>query len=100
MCTFRFKSRPKVWIAIKMPGVTFFLLAIFLIQLAAGFAIALSNGRLSQKKSHNSEGIVKVMCCQEVRGKIACCFSIQISVAFFPQDEQALFLQLKIICFM
>ena len=79
--------------AIKIPGVTPFLLAIFLMQLAAILAIRLSSSRLVQKKSHNSEGMVKVICCHDVLGKTSNCFCIQISVAFFPHEEQALDLQ-------
>lgn len=54
--------------AIKIPGVIPFLTAMDFMQWAASVAIRLSNWRLSQKKSHNSDGMVKVMCCQAVRG--------------------------------
>jgi len=39
--------------------------------------------------------MVKVMCCQEVFGRIWFCLFIHISVAFLPQEEQALHLQVK-----
>lgn len=62
-------------------------------QLAAILPIWLSNSRLHQNKSHNSDGMVKVMCCQGVLGNKAFCLAIQSSVAFFPKEEQALHLQ-------
>jgi len=68
-------------------------------QLAAMDGILLSNLRLSQKKLHNSHGIVKVICCQDVFGRIWFCLSIQISVAFLPQEEHALDLQVKVTYF-
>jgi hypothetical protein len=39
--------------------------------------------------------MVKVICCQEVLGKIWFCLCIQVSVAFLPQEEQALHLQVN-----
>ena len=93
MCTFRLRSRPKVWMAMKIAGVTPFESAILCTERAARIPILLSKKRFHQKKSHSSEGMVKVICCQVVLGRIPFCFLIQSSVAFFPQDEQAFDLQ-------
>ena len=68
-------------------------------QLAAIIAMQFSKNLLHQKKSHNTDGIVKVMCCHAVIGKVLFVFSIQISVAFLPQDEQALVLHVWVIFF-
>ena len=81
--------------AIKIPTMIFFFLVKVFMQLAAWAAINLSKSRLNQKKSHSSEGIVKVICCHEVLGNSWFCFCIHSSVAFLPQDEQALHLQVK-----
>jgi hypothetical protein len=76
-------------------GSDFFLRAIALMQSAARLAIALNNFLLSQKKFQSSEGMVNVICCHDVFGSMSYCFWIQTSVAFFPQDEQPLLLQVK-----
>ena len=46
------------------------------------------------KKTQSSEGIVKVICCQVVLGRVFRLFLIQMSVAFLPQEGQNLDLQL------
>ena len=44
--------------------------------------------RLTRKKSHNTLGMVKVICCHLVLGRVLKAFLIQLSVAFLPHDEQ------------
>ncbi len=46
-----------------------------------------------QKQSQRVEGMVNVMCCHTVLGKIAICCCIHTSVSFLPHDEQLLALQ-------
>ena len=64
-------------------------------QSAASLAMTFNSFLFSQKKSHNWDGIVKTMCCHDVFGRMSCWCWIQTSVAFFPQDEQPLLLQVK-----
>lgn len=82
ICTFLFRSLPKVWMAVKMPGTTLWFWARVLTDSAAKALISFSKNLLSQNKSQSSEGIVKVMCCQEVSGKMLFCLKIQSSIFF------------------
>ena len=82
--------------AIKIPGVTPFLRAIFLSPFAASLGISLSRRLSDWKKDHSTDGMVKVTCCQGQGGSIDFCLAIHLSVAVLPQILQALSLQLNI----
>lgn len=90
---FRFRSLPKVWIAKKIPGRYPFCFDSFLMIFAAIIGILFIRQRLTQKKSQNCPGMVKVICCQIVFGSVLRLVLIQLSVAFLPQEEQNLDLQ-------
>ena len=93
ICGFRFKSLPKVWMAIKMPGRKFFSAESVFIISAAMAGILLVRYRLYQKNGQRRSSIVKVMCCHLVLGRVSNWVLIQTSVAFLPQEEQNFDLQ-------
>src|SRR5215469_1806841 len=94
-CTFHCRSRPNVCSAVKMPGRMPLRAAVFLMMPAASRLGDFSSERFSLNTSHSAEGIVNVMCCQRVRGSLACCVAIHWSVAFLPHVGQNRLLQLK-----
>ena len=99
-CTLRFKSLPKVWRAVKIAGTTSSLRARVIMQSAANLVIWFNNSLLSQNKSQSSDGIVNVICCHSVLGKILFCLAIHVAVAFLPHEEHSLDLQVWGIIFM
>ena len=87
---FRFKSRPKVCMAKKIPGENPFCFESLFMIFAAMAGTLFIRERLNQKKTQNSSGMVNVICCQVVLGRVLNLVLIQLSVAFLPQDEQNL----------